>query len=64
VQDPVGIDDQRAVAIRVKPQVDARFFAHSLAAVVIESKLRISDFRFLIENPFQHLAPVKSLLLK
>jgi len=35
VHDPVGIDDQRAVTIRVKPQVDAGFFARTLAAVVI-----------------------------
>ena len=37
VQDPVGIDDQRAVAVRVKPEVDAGFFIRAFSAVVIQT---------------------------
>ena len=54
VQDTVGVDDQRAVTVRVEPQVDAALFLGCFTAVVIHAGIEdCSSLRFSIVSHFQ-----------
>ena len=50
MHDPICIDDQRAAAIGVYPQVDAGFFMLIFAKLVMKARFGICNFRFTIED--------------